>query len=243
MDIRLELQKRLKYDHPSDDQLQSINRYKPSGQPDYDAREVLSVPILASTNMMRWDMTVWTPRALKSMAATYPGQSLMLNHDWEQVQSSLGFVYDAEIVNIPSVSEPAKEFLMDLSVNTDVDGELFERQGFMGVIAYAAIPADSPSAGAIRYRQLADVSTGGIFLNRSFMCPLCGGNFGEDDPHYPPGYYSRMLVQSGDITEDDVAPFAWVDGWHQSHELSFVTIGNVPQATIFTEDLIKLIWL
>jgi hypothetical protein len=242
MDIRSDLDRRLRFDHPTDDQMAAINKFKPYGQGDYDQREVLSVPILASTNMMRWDLTAWTQRALQSMSATFPGQSLITDHDWENVGSSLGFVYDSEIIKIPG-SDATKEALLDISVNSDVDSSIFDKQGFLGVVAYAAIPSESSAAGAIRYRQLADVSTGGMFLGRKYICPLCGGDFGEDDPHYPPGYYSQSLVQSGKISSEDVAPFAWVDGWHQSHELSFVTVGNVPQATIFTEELIKLIWL
>jgi hypothetical protein len=52
-----------------------------------------------------------------------------------------------------------------------------------------------------------------------------------------------MMVDDGELEPEQVAPFAWKDGWHNSFELSFVTVGNVPQATIFTEDLIKLIWV
>lgn len=243
MDIRQQLDRKLRFDHPTEEQLAMVNRYKPYGQPDYDKQEILSVPILASSNLLRWDMTVWTEKALHSMSATFPGQALMINHDWDDVRSSLGFVYDSEIVKIPNQSTPAKEFLLDLSINSDVDSELFDKTGFSAVIAYAAIAADSPTAGAIRYRQLADVSTGGMFLGRKYICPLCGGDFGGEDAHYPPGGYSQFLVQAGEIDADEVAPFAWVDGWHQSQEVSFVTMGNVPQATIFTEDLIKLIWL
>lgn len=243
MEIRQDLDRRLRFDHPTTEQLATINRYKPYGQADYDGREVLSVPILASSSMVRWDMTVWTEKTLRSMAATFPGQALIMDHDWDHVQSSLGFIYDSEIIKIPPASIPAKEFLLDLSINNETDDNLFEKQGFSAVVVYAAIAADSPSAGAIRYRQLADVSTGGLILGRKYVCPLCGGDFGEDDPHYPPGGYSQMLVEMGEINPSDVAPFAWVDGWHYSHEVSFVTVGNVPQATIFTEDLIKLIWL
>jgi hypothetical protein len=177
------------------------------------------------------------------MAATYAGESLMLNHNWEDVKEAIGFVYDAEIIKIPAGGMMAKNLLLERSINSEVDEQVYDKQGFMGVVCYAAIAAESPSAGAIRNRQLSDVSTGGMFNNAKYICPLCGGDFGKNDEHWPPSWYAQMMVDDGELEPEQVAPFAWKDGWHNSFELSFVTVGNVPQATIFTEDLIKLIWV
>lgn len=242
MDLIQNLIERLKFDHPTDEQLEAMNRFKPAGQADYSRNEMLSVPILASNNFVRHDLTVWTERALTSMAATYPGEVLMLNHDWGDVKESVGFVYDCELIRIPAGGMMAKERLLGQSINADIDGELYDKQGFLAVVCYGAVPADSPFAGVIRNRLVADVSTGGTFLNGSkYICPLCGGDFGKNDEHWPPGGYTQMLVQMGELDPALVAPFAWREGYHKSIELSFVTEGNVPGATIFTEDLIKLI--
>jgi hypothetical protein len=243
MDIRSALERKLKCDHPTDEQLALMNRWKPSGQPDYVANELLSVPILASTNMLRHDMTVWTEKALQSMAATYGGESFMLNHDWGDVKQAIGFVYDSEIIRIPAGGIVVKNLLMDMSINADVDEMVYDKQGFIGVICYAAIPAESSAAGAIRYRQLSDVSTGGMFNRAKYICPLCGGDFGPEDEHWPPSDFTYWLAEQGDLDPELIAPFVWKDGWHNSFELSFVTVGNVPQATIFVEDLLKLIWV
>lgn len=243
MDIREALDRKLRLDYPTEEQLAAINKWKPYGQADYVVNELLSVPILASTSMLRHDMTVWTEKTLQSMAATYAGESLMLNHNWEDVKESIGFVYDAEIIKIPAGGMMAKNLLLERSINSEVDEQVYDKQGFMAVICYAAIAAESPSAGAIRYRQVSDVSTGGMIQNAKYICPLCGGDFGSDDEHYPPTPWVNFMVQMGEIDGELVAPFAWKDGWHNSFELSFVTVGNVPQATIFTEDLIKLIWV
>lgn len=243
MDIRKTLDRKLRLDHPTEEQLAAINKWKPYGQPEYVAQEVLSVPILASTSMLRRDMTVWTERALRSMTATYGGESLHLNHDWDDVKEAIGFVYDAEIIKIPAGGMMAKNIILERSINSEIDEQVYDKQGFMGVVCYAAVAAESSASGAIRYRQLSDVSTGGLFNNVKYICPLCGGDFGPDDEHYPPSAYAQYLVDMGDLEPEQVAPFAWKDGWHESLELSFVTIGNVPQATIFTEDLIKLIWV
>lgn len=243
MDIRKALDRKLRFDHPTPEQLTAINKWKPYGQDDYVANELLSVPILASTSMLRQDMTVWTEKTLQSMVATYAGEALILNHDWEDVRQSIGFVYDAELLRIPAGGMTAKNILLERSINSDIDEELYDKQGFIAVICYAAIAAESPSAGAIRYRQISDVSTGGMIQNAKYICPLCGGDFGADDEHYPPTPWVNFMVEMGEIDGDLVAPFAWRDGWHNSFELSFVTVGNVLQASIFVEDLIKLIWV
>lgn len=243
MDIRKVLSQKLKLDYPNKEQLAAINKWKPYGQADYTASEILSVPILASTSMLRHDMTVWTEKTLQSMAATYPGESLMLNHDWEDVRQAIGFVYDADILRIPAGGDTARNVILERSINTEVDEQIYDKQGFIAVVCYGAIAAESPAAGAIRYRQLSDVSTGGAMYNAKYICPLCGGDFGSDDDHYPPTPWVKHMAEMGEIDPDLVAPFAWRDGWHDSFELSFVTVGNVPQASIFVEDLIKLIWV
>lgn len=234
------LRDRMKMDHPSASQLGAINKWKPYGQPDYDASEVLTVSILASDNLIRESLEVYSANTLRSMAATYPGESFMLNHSWGDVKEAIGFVYDAEILRVANVGNGLKQAILENSFNFAVDESLLNTEGYMAVICHCAIAADSTYASAIRYRQLSDVSTGGLAA-ANYVCPLCGGDFGEDDEHYPPGWWSSLLAAWGEIDEDDIAPYAILDSWHRSKELSFVTAGNVPRASILTEQLIKLV--
>jgi hypothetical protein len=241
MNAKEELLARLKSDYPSETQLESINRWRPYGQPEYSANEVLTISILASDNLLRESREVYTEKTLKSMAATYPGEVLMMNHAWGDVGEAIGFVYDSEILRFQNPSYLAQEIILRNSIDEEIDKQLIQA-GYVAVICHCAIPADSVYANAIRFRQLSDVSTGGMAA-ANYICPLCGGDFGDDDPHYPPTWFSYLLAEWGEISEEDIAPYAFFDSWHRSKELSFVTAGNVPSASIFSEELIKLVYI
>ena len=236
--------RKLCVDHPTPDQLALMNACKKKGQADFAANEMISVPILASDNLLREDLTVWQDLSLESMRDSYRGQVLTMDHDWEQVNKALGFVYDAELFRFDNPGPSQLNLILDNSINAALDYEVIKKCGkYQAVICYAAIPADSPAINAIRYLQLNDVSTGGYIRHQSYECPLCGGDFGKEDPHYKPDWGSLMLVAWGDIEPEDVAPYAFYNAVHFSKELSFVTAGNVPSARIFDENLTKLVWL
>lgn len=225
-----EIDRKLEINHPTDEQLIAINNFRAIGTPAYTSEEIISVPILASNNLLHQNFAVWDVRSLETMTALFPGKDLMQDHAWYNTNSCKGFIYDAELWGRESIPE------MDLaeSPDPDLDRSIVNRDGgYHQVVLYSAIEAQNAIANDIRFRRKSDVSVGGIRIGTE-ICPLCNIPFDDKNcPHYPP---LPELINWW-YTEEQLAKLApyWIrTGWTDSVELSFVVEGNCQQAKIFS---------
>ncbi len=213
-------------------QLDQINRFRPKGMPPYKAEDLVSVPMLASHNLMSFSNGVWDDLSLESMAALFPGKPMNLNHEWDDVQKNVGFVYSAYAVQ----TADAPIHILNAAEYFEVNRSIVANKGFQFLLTYAAFPSDSPAVKAIEFRQAKDVSTGGI-TDGTMICPLCNGEFFTDecDGHLPP--HPMLLFFLGDDDDIEWAPYYIRSGFHTAVELSLCVSGNLPGAEVLSEPM------
>ena len=190
--------------HPTPEQLSLINKYRPKGTPPIDGDEVISIPFLASDNLVSRSLGAWDVASLEMMAKLFPGRALTLDHKWEQVEKTVGFVYDAAIIRQQQVP-PA---LLNKAGNFNLNRQIVAKDGLIQLILYTCVEATSPVVSGLRFRRLGDVSTGG-FTNKTPGCPLCETSFDDPAcPHYIPDFWTMMMAEYGEIKEELIAPLS-----------------------------------
>lgn len=213
--------------HPTPEQLARVNKYRPKGTPPIKETEVISIPFIASDNLVSRSLGAWDIDSLHSMAKLFPGRALTLDHRWEQVEKTVGFIYDAAIIQ--SLDAPAE--LLTAAGNFDLNRQIVGKNGFTQLILYTAVEISSPVVSGLRFRRLGDVSTGG-FTNGDLICPLCETSFDHKHcPHYIPDFWSTRMAEWGEIDGDLIAPFFIRTGFIDAVELSLVLCGNLPGAS------------
>lgn len=214
--------------HPTPNQLSLINKYRPKGTPPIEADEVISIPFIASDNLVSRSLGAWDIDSLHCMQRLFPSRPLTINHEWEQVEKVVGFIYDAVVIMRPD-APPA---LLNKVGNFDLNRQIVARNGFAQLVLYTCVEATSPVVSGLRFRRLGDVSTGG-FTNKSPGCPLCETSFDDPDcPHYIPDFWTMMMAEYGEIKEELIAPYFIRQGFVDAVELSLVLCGNLPGASV-----------
>ncbi|ESA39089.1 hypothetical protein N836_28860 [Leptolyngbya sp. Heron Island J] len=214
---------------PTSEQLELINQNRPLGREPYTADEIVSVPIIASNNLVNWSNGRWNKDALIKMAETYPGLPFAVDHPMYTVKNTVGFIYDVQLIESNAAPVDILEAAGELANNTAV----VQAEGFIQMVCYAAIAADHPILDSIDMGRVNNASTTCITDGTS-LCPLDGTKFGSQsryrcaEGHYHPFYAWWYDVED----EDKVAPYAIKTGVISSVELSLVLMGNLPAASI-----------
>jgi hypothetical protein len=233
---------------PTDAQLEKINLYIPANATPLTAADVITVPIVASNNLLQWTNECWHPNSLEAMAQTMPGQVFMINHgdnkggmwgmNWDSVKTHRGRIYDARHM----VYDTAPDELLDCADNGDVNRQIVATFGYHVLELDVFLDRDCEVAEQIRYGTHLSVSTGTLGAVR-YLCPICS-NFDSGDevefkseacPHYAPTSGIMEMVRYGDLSPEQeimVAPYIVQDGVSYSVEVSSVCIGNLPSARI-----------
>lgn len=213
---------------PNPEQLASMNRFRPMGVPEYTADEMVSVPCMASNNLLMWSSSRWAIAALDRMAETYPGKPMLLDHSDYSVKESVGFVYDTQMLSSNTVPDEVLEGAGEREYNEIV----IRSEGFHQLVVYAAISANHPILEALAYGRISNVSTGCI-TDGTYRCPLDNTEFDMSTLRCSEGHYHPVARYWLNLREDDVvAPYDIKDGVVSSFELSFVNMGNLPAAAI-----------
>lgn len=212
---------------PTTKQLALMNKYRPLGQPKYSAEEMVTIPIVASNNLLAWSPAAWHPNTIARMAETYYGKPFEVDHNWWDVRSTFGFVYDTQYI----VSDTAPDEILSLADNYDYNKQIVDQVGYHQLVLYAAIQASRPDVDDIKYARYSNVSTGGI-TDGTMYCPLDGTKFKRngkcEEGHYHP--YMEYWLEEDEL--DMLAPFFIRDGWIDAIEISAVLSGNLPAAMI-----------
>lgn len=218
----------LEMGHPTSEQLNKINRFRPKGTPPIEATEVISIPFVASDNLVSRSLGAWDIDSLHSMAKLFPGRALTINHDWDNVQHTVGFIYDGTVLR--TVDAPPE--LLNKAGNFDLNRQIIGANGLAQLILYTCVEATSPVVSGLRFRRLGDVSTGG-FTSGELICPLCQTSFGDKHcPHYIPNLYTMLAAEWGEIDPALVAPYFIRTSFMDAVELSLVLCGNLPGASV-----------
>jgi hypothetical protein len=210
---------------PSAEQLAKMQSHAPKGIT-YTADQFVSVPMVASHNLMSFSNGVWDLASLEAMARLFPGKPAQLNHNWDDIQDCTGLLYDAFLVR--SMDAPTN--ILNASDFFDVNRQIVAKDGFIALIVMAAFPVESAVVDAIAQSRARGVSTGGLTTGE-YGCPLCDLSFEDANcPHVPP--HPMLLYYYGDDPDMNFAPYYIRMGFHTAIEVSLVVSGNLPGAEV-----------
>ncbi|MGL5060454.1 MAG: hypothetical protein ACRC62_10785 [Microcoleus sp.] len=213
---------------PTPEQLAKINQYRREGTPPFTASQFVTVPMRASHNLMSHSNMAWAPASLADMALGMPTKPYIKDHDWENLDAAMGFVYDAELLQ--SMVAPA-EFLQ--GEYADRNRQILAKDGFFQLILHVAIEATHPIVRDIELRKVNGVSTGTL-TKGIYLCPSCDLEF-PCGQHLPPTNGIMDLKRRGELTEEEaaaIAPYIVRDGNFWSCEISQVNVPNLPGTNI-----------
>jgi len=210
---------------PNADQLAKVQAHAPKGI-NYTADRFVSVPIMASHNLMSYSNGVWDTDSLEAMARQFPGKPAQLNHNWDDVQDSIGLIYDAFLLR----SMDAPTHILNAADFFDINRQIVAKDGFIGLIIMAAFPVESAAVDAIAQSRARGISTGGL-TSGEYGCPLCELSFEDANcPHIPP--HPMLLHLYGSDPDMNFAPYYVRQGFHTGIEVSLVVSGNLPGAEV-----------
>lgn len=199
---------------PTPDQLDKIHSYGSAALPTY-SEEIEVIPFIATDNLVARSRTKWSLAALDSIAAKLPGLPCQLNHDWEEVGTIVGLVFEAKVLPLDRIPQEL------LSVN-HYNPTIFNSEGYHPCIAHVAFPRTSSLLSGIQLGAINSVSIGG-FKPTDYHCPICNTSFDDPDcPHVPPSYWRQDSTTT--------APYIIRTDTTDLGELSIVTIPDVPGA-------------
>jgi hypothetical protein len=213
---------------PSPEQLAKINQYRREGLPPFTASDVITIPMRASHNLLSHGRDAWTPASLANMALTMPGRPFLKDHDWDALDASMGFIYEAELLH--SMIAPAEYLEGEYA---EGNRQIIAKHGFYQLILHVAVEATHPIVQEIEMRRADGVSTGTL-TKGIYICPTCDVEF-PCGQHLPPSGWIMYLKRMGELTEEEVAaivPFMYRDGNYWSCEVSQVNVPNLPGTCI-----------
>ena len=230
---------------PSDVQLAQIKSYLQSTDSS-EAADWFVFSALASDNLVSRSYRKWTINVLQQMAEALKGKPLIADHEWDESEEVLGFIFDANLIKLATpimaaVNQPLK---------TDFNKQIVASEGQYVLICSIAVPAgDVEFINAVKARKYQAVSTGGYLQGIKMICPNCSTkhnrqvSFTERDmegsylcPHLIPSDLSYGMDDDDDDDDDCVsvqyADYLELDGIFDGIELSAVVAGNLPYAQI-----------
>ena len=230
---------------PSEGQLALINRYKPRGMDNYQSNELVTIPWLASHSLMQHGGGCWSPEAVMEMAFMAPGNPVLVDHNWDEVGASHGYIYEAHIVEVESavLTAGGSDFdpIVWASAGSYVENNLdiLRRNGSgMIMILETAHQAGSAFVEAVKFNRIRACSTGCMMSSDGYVCPTCTDSQGEyvgfsDDrcPHIMPSPFLSWFV---DVDNPEIqkliAPYYIKHGIQDFIELSAVVAPGLPGA-------------
>lgn len=227
---------------PNKEQLATINEFL---QESTTAEEWYLLPVRASDNLVSRSLRKWHPNVLQQMLQQYPGTVALIDHEWEEVEDSIGFNLDAELITTPS----APDWIINSPGREEYNQEIISEEGYVSLYVTMAIATDMASIIAgTRYRRLNGVSTGGLLSGIKMICPNCSRDYGREVtfternkngeylcPHLIPSTYSALYSEDEDEMgerESEYADYLVLDGVFDAVEVSVVNSGNLPAAGV-----------
>lgn len=215
-----------------------------------DASEWLVVPYLASDNFVDKGYRRWHLSSLAQFAAGFVGRENILDHNWYEVDSGIGFIFDALLIQQDDCDE---ETLSGYNFG-EYNRKILEKEGYCWLYLCAAIPAQSETADKIRKRIYNDCSTGSSLESPFMLCPNCSEQKGRDVsfwerdkngdyvcPHLVPTKWGKTFVSmygSGE-PEPNWADYAVLGAAvNKPVEHSLCRSGALPAARIIREKIV-----
>lgn len=223
---------------PTADQLAKINTL--TGK-DCKASEWYVVPFRASDNLVSRSIRKWHNNVLSQMQSQLVGRPLLVDHNWDEVEDSVGLIFDCKM----STSTNCPENIWNQPGKADLNRSIIAKEGYKCLYALACISSEMTAViQGIESRRLNDCSTGGFLSGMRLICPNCTHekgreiSFTEQDkngeytcPHLIPDQYTSMY-DDGSHLELPYADYLELDGTFDGIELSLCNAGNLPAASV-----------
>ena len=223
--------------HPTKRQMELISSLSVPHLGEVSADELAVVSFIAADNLMNRSASKWDLTALKKIPNMLKkGLPLMLNHDWDNISSIAGIIFDGKTVRSANTDGRELNRIISLSGAEQFNREIILNEGYWTAQVSAAIPlntfdyvqktyVENPILRGIRLGYYRFVSCG--FHMYELHCPLCNTSFMDRKcPHVPPSTIGE--------TDPDgiIAPYAIRKKLTDMGELSLVTIPNLPGAEV-----------
>lgn len=217
------------YRMPTEEELAKINRYVPDGMRLLDADEVAVVPIMASDNLLNRSLGKWGLDGLRSLASLAIGKPVMLNHDWEDVLTTNGRIFDARVAQCTN-ADTIKAAIAQAG-NDRWNRSVVDKEGYWCLILDAYFPIWSSAPDKIRMGTFDSVSLGAFRFDWDKVgCPICELPFSNKEcPHAPPVFDDGIFFGP---ESENVAPYYIRPVPFDLGEVSFVTVPNLPRAGV-----------
>ena len=183
-----------------------------------------SIRIIFTDNMIGRSYRTWDREALDSMAELLPGCPFTVDHDWDDIKSAVGVIYDAKVLDLKTIPN---KFIGKLT--PELNRKILSDDGWMPLVGKIAVYKDSCIIEQLALGSAGKVSIGGFNVT-SIWCPLCKCDFADDDcPHNAPSPWYEA--------DENTAPYIIRKTNNDMGETSFVLIPNAPNAGMITNDI------
>ena len=228
---------------PDPTTLDLMNEFRPVGSQAYERDEIVSVPLMASNNLLWRSNGIWSPNALMTLAALFQRDAAdgHRDHWWSSTDKVYGFVYSSQLFISSEAPDDMlgrgnvmKGYLTDPDTRA-IDQEIVNRDGYIQLVLHVAVQSSLPVVDAFRFRRIGDVSIG-CLTDGKYICPIDGTYFGSksymrcEHGHYMPHWLVRYFVD--DEEQNMIAPYYIRDGVTDAIEVSSVIAGDVPAANV-----------
>ncbi len=220
---------------PDADQLAKMQQFCPRGAAPYSADEVITVPFYASDNLLSFSNGAWTVDSLEEMAEVLIGKSFILDHDWDDISTSQGKIYDAQIITTAN----APVDVLQVGDMFDINARIVAHNGYSRLILHVYFEATLPIVNAIRFGRVDQVSTGLLCDPDGYICPNCSEEEGQEIrftdrtcPHDIPIPLLLMLADWMGDEEFNFADFYYRSGITHGVELSAIVCANLARCGV-----------
>ena len=199
------------------------------------------VEAYASDNLVDRGRMRWHPNVLSQMSKQFAGRPAICDHKWS-ADSSKGFLIFPELCQEQSLDSATA----NLAGYGKFNRKIAKDEGYQWLKVTIVLPVTSNAANAVKSRTYNDLSTGTLLNNVRHICPNCSEAMGrevdfyerdEDGgwvcPHLIPTSFILWMDSMGFLDEDvQIADYCTLDGVNDCIELSFVTAGQLPAASV-----------
>lgn len=195
---------------------------------------------MASDNLINFSYRKWSTEILNQMAKNHANIPLILNHEWDAVETTLGYCTKSWIEK----SENLPNSYSQVPGMEKFNKKIVEKEGLHNLYLKFAVPKHLE----LEIKHLKTgiynfVSTGGLLLKPEFVCPNCTELRGEKTtftqkdkkgnyvcPHAMPHPWLFQYFDEDELADMEIADYVIIDGDYSPSELSLVVAGNYPSA-------------
>jgi hypothetical protein len=156
---------------PNEADLKKIEAFTKPGQIAEDWT-VYSFNAMDNTVDLEWKMH--TPGILKQYADRSTGCNCILDHDWDNINSSVAFIFESELFRCDEIPKS----ILEKGIS-DFSKKIVKEEGYYWILCKVAVRVGHPSAEALADRRIQNCSIGGKLYDAEVYCPDCTQKYGQ----------------------------------------------------------------